>query len=239
VAFGDPFVFLIGSVLLIPALFIAVPVHEIGHGLAATFMGDPSPRNRGYFRLPPQRYLNIYGVLAVFLANVGWGSPIPVNEYRLQGAGRKVIWALGGPIANLIVAAVFGVILRVLLTMGIAPSLLPGEPLHVYAVDILYGIYFLNLAIFAFQLLPIPGLDGWRVVEAIFRHRHPRFFFDVSAHTQTIWMICAAIIIIGPWLLHFDILGSVVAIFFQPFSMAIVGQCSAYTTLHPCLPLGF
>src|ERR1700730_18193817 len=87
---GDPVVFLVGALFLIPALLLAIPVHELGHGLAAYAMGDPSPRNRGFFRPDPRRLLNVYGVVAVFLANVGWGNPIPVNEYRLRGgAGRQ------------------------------------------------------------------------------------------------------------------------------------------------------
>src|SRR5919109_52388 len=214
---GDPVVFLVGALFLIPALLVAIPVHELGHGLAAYAMGDPSPRNRGFFRPDPRRLLNVYGVIAVFLANVGWGNPIPVNEYRMRGVGSRMLYALAGPAANLLVAIVFGVLVRVLLALGAPPNpfTLAQSPLGLLSSAV-YATYFLNLSIFAFQLLPIPGLDGWRLVEALFRSRYPRFFYSVAVNVQTIWIVCAVIIFFGPYLLHFGILDAVVGIFFQP-----------------------
>ena len=233
--FNNPIAFLIGSLFLIPAILIAIPVHELGHGIAAHFAGDPSPRNRGYLAFRPRLFINIYGVLLAFLANVSFGTPIPVNEYRLQGVGRKLLHALGGPAANLLVAIVFGIAVRALEAAGGFPSFATQiQPPIVYVTTIVYAIFFLNLSTFAFQLIPIPGLDGWRVVEAIFRPRYPRFFFDVTARTQTIWWVAVLVVFFGPYLVHFDILGAVVGIFFQPASTAILGGCAGYTTLNPC-----
>ncbi len=175
-------------------------------------------------------------IIAAFLANLGIGNPIPVNDYRLRGVGRKLAHALGGPIANLLVAVVIGVAVRALLRGGaIVPvfDLKLHRPLD-YVATLLYAIYFLNLSTFAFQLLPVPGLDGWRVVEALFRNRSPRFFFQVAGNTQTIWMIAFLLVVFGPLLLHFSILGAVVGIFFQPASTLILGQCSGYVALLPC-----
>lgn len=232
---SDPLSFLLGSLLLLPAIAIAVPLHELGHGVAAHAMGDPSPRNRGYFRSSPIGLFSIYGLVAIFLANVGWGTPIPVNEYRLRGVLRKLVWVLGGPAANLLAAAVLGTGYRLLEDRGFIASLAPLQPPVNYLVDILYAAFFLNLAIFAFQLLPVPGLDGWGVIEAIFRNRNPRFFFDVSSRRQTIWIVCLIVVLVCPLLLHVDILGAVVSILFQPLSGLITGQCGGYTTLHPCI----
>ncbi|HZV50750.1 MAG TPA: site-2 protease family protein [Candidatus Dormibacteraeota bacterium] len=234
--FGDPIVFLVGSIFLIPAIAIAVPVHELGHGLAAYLAGDPSPRNRGYLRPQLRPFVNVYGVVAAFLANVTWGNPVPINEYRLQGPWRKLAHALGGPVANLLVAALAGVVLRALLAAAAVPNLgtFAQPPLGLLAT-LCYAIFFLNLSTFAFNLLPVPGLDGWRVVEALFRNRNPRFFFDVAARTQTIWVIAVLIVIFAPVLLRFSVLDAAVAIFFQPASNAIVGQCAGYVVLRPCL----
>jgi Zn-dependent protease len=226
----------IGSIFLIPALFVAIPVHELGHALAAVAMGDPSPRNRGYFRLRPRPFINVYGVIAAFLVNVTWGNPIPVNEYRLNGVGRKLVYALGGPAANLLAAIVFGIVVRLLANLGAFPD--PAtfvQPALGWVSTICYAIFFLNLSTFAFQLLPVPGLDGWRVVEALFRSRSPRFFFTVAANTQMIWMIAFLAVVFAPILLHFSILDAAVAIFFQPASTGILGQCVGYVVLHPCL----
>src|ERR1700730_18634349 len=116
--FGDPLVFLTASIFLIPAILIAIPVHELGHGIAAFLIGDPSPRNRGYFTPDPRRFINVYGVIAAFLVNVTFGTPIPVNEYRLNGPARKLVYVLGGPVANLLVAAVFAIVVRVFEAQG-------------------------------------------------------------------------------------------------------------------------
>ena len=232
---GDPIVFLIGSIFLIPAVLVAVPIHELGHAVAAVLMGDPSPRNRGYLRLDPRLFYDVYGVVAAFLVNVTWGSRVPVNEYRLTGTGRKLVYALGGPAANLVAAAVFGVLVRVLMGLGAFPDVATfAQPPLGYVATIVYAIYFLNLSTFAFQLLPVPGLDGWRVAEALFRNRNPRFFFNVAEKRQTIWLIAALVVLLAPLLLRFSVLNAVVGIFFQPASSAILGSCTGYVVLDPC-----
>jgi Zn-dependent protease len=230
--------FLVGSILLIPALFVAIPAHELGHAATAVLLGDPSPRNRGYFRRP-RALFSLYGIVAAFLLNVTWGNRVPVNEYRLDGAWRKVVYALGGPVANLLVAVVLGVLVRVLYALGGHVVLvdLRQPPLDLLT-GVVYAAYFLNLATFAFQLLPVPGLDGWRVVEALFRNRNPRFFFNVAANLQTIYIVLALVVFLSPYLLRFSLLNLAVAIFFQPASTAILGSCATYVVLQPCLVSG-
>ena len=233
---GDPYTFLIGSIFLIPALFVAIPAHELGHAAAAVLLGDPSPRSRGYFRRP-RLLFSPYGIVAAFLANVTWGNRVPVNEYRLDGVGRKLGYALGGPAANLLVAIVIGFLIRLLIGLGghIDLTTFRQPPLDLLTTEA-YAVFFLNLATFAFQLLPVPGLDGWRVVEALFRSRNPRFFFNVAANLQTIYVILFLVVFVAPVLLHFSVLNLAVAIFFQPASSAILGTCAQYVVLQPCLP---
>jgi Zn-dependent protease len=237
--FGDPVAFIIGSIFLIPAILLAVPIHELGHALAAVLMGDPTARNRGYFSPSTglaRRLFNVYGIVAAFLINVTWGSPAQVNEYRLNGIWRKLAHVLGGPAANLVAAAVFGVVLRLLLGAGAFPNPRTlAQPPQNYLATVVYALYFLNLATFAFQLLPVPGLDGWRIVETLFRARNPRFFFNVAANVQTIWLIAAAVVFLGPLVLRFPVLDYAVAIFYQPAASVILGSCTGYVVLIPCL----
>ena len=231
---GDPITFLIWSLYLVPAAVIAIPAHELGHALGAYLLGDRSVRYWGYLKPQLRRYIDPYGVVAVFLANVGWGRPAPIQDSKIgYNGGRRALYRLAGPLANLVLALVFGVTLRVLVLAGIRPAPVSAQPLMLVAF-VVFAIYFLNLAIFAFQLLPIPGLDGWEILAALLRRRSPGFFMRAEMNRQTIWIICLAAVFFGPLLLHFSVLGAVVGVFFEPASLVILGQCVSYVSLQPC-----
>ncbi|MDQ2922848.1 MAG: site-2 protease family protein [Candidatus Dormibacteraeota bacterium] len=230
--------FLLAALLLVPALLIAIPVHELGHAVAAYFLGDRSVRYFGYLTFNPRRFLDLLGVIAVFIALVGWGRRVPVQPNRITTRGQHIIHELGGPAANLIVAIVLGFVLRLLIRLGMTPSLDLSPGLIGMA---LFVIVFLNLSIFAFQLLPIPGLDGWAVVEAIFRNRNPRFFFEVNTRRQQIWMGCIVVIFLFQLFQGRNLLEVVMTPFYQPASLISLGGCVGYQIpsfigLHPCLP---
>lgn len=222
--------------MLVPALAIAIPVHEMGHAVAAYLLGDRSVRYFGYFTWNPRRFIDPLGVIAVFIALVGWGRKVPVQPNRISTMGQKVIYELGGPAANLALALVLGVLLRVLLRTGASASI--ASPLDVVTY-LVYAIWFLNLSIFAFQLLPIPGLDGWDIVEALFRSRNPRFFFNVSTRRQQIWIGAIVVIFIGS-LFRVPVLSVVMSPFYTPASLISLGICTGYgvpgfNQLDPCL----
>ena len=71
-------------------------------------------------------------------------------------------------------------------------------------------------------------------MEALFRGRNPRFFFSVAANVQTIWVIVVIVILVGPALLRFNLLGAIVGILFEPLSSLILGTCGVYVVLDPC-----
>ena len=228
---------LIGLLVLVPALLIAIPLHEMGHAAAAYFQGDRSVRYFGYFNLDPRRFLDPFGVLAVFLALVGWGKRVPIQPNRINTVRQKVIFELGGPAANLLVALALGFLLRAVNRAGLPVSFEIGPGLLGL---VLYVIVFLNLSIFAFQLLPIPGLDGWNVVEAIFRDRNPRFFYDVAVRKREIWAGCVVVLLVFQFFQGFNLLNVVMTPFFQPASLISIGECDGYrvpglTGLYPCL----
>jgi Zn-dependent protease len=233
-AFTD---FLIRALLLVPALLIAIPVHEMGHAAAAYLLGDRSVRYFGYFKPEPRRYLEPLGVLAVFLALVGWGRRAPIQPNRINTTTQKVLYELGGPAANLIVAFVLGVLLRILVRVGVPYAYDPGPGLVLAAV---FAIVFLNLSLFAFNLLPIPGLDGWNILEAVLRQRNARFFFNVSMRRREIWAGCAIAVIAVQFLFGVSLLSIVMTPFFEPASLISLGECDGYIIprlafLDPCL----
>jgi len=222
--------------MLVPALLIAIPVHEMGHAAAAYLQGDRSVRYFGYFTLNPRRFLDPIGVIAIFVALVGWGRKVPVQPNRISSVRQRLVHALGGPVANLLVAIVLGVALRALIAAGIRPSLTLSSGLIAYLV---YAVWFLNLSLFAFHLLPIPGLDGWDVIEIIFRQRAPRFFFNASVRRREIWVGAVIVVFVGS-LIGFPVLSFVMTPFYKPASLISLGQCTGYgvpgfNALYPCL----
>ncbi len=229
--------FVIRALLLVPALLIAIPVHEIGHAAAAYWLGDRSVRYYGYFKPDPRRYLDPYGAIAVFLALVGWGRRVPIQSNRITTTGQKVIYQLAGPGANLAVGIVLGFILRALVRAGVPLSFAPGPVLLLAAV---FAIVFLNLSLFAFNLLPVPGLDGWNVIEAIFRSRNPRFFYSVAFRQREIWVGAVIAIVVFQFLFGISLLSIVMTPFFEPASLISLNACVDYRIpnlafLFPCL----
>lgn len=221
--------------MLVPALLIAIPVHEMGHAAAAYFQGDRSVRYFGYFTLNPRRFLDPFGVIVVFVALVGWGRKVPVQPNRISTIRQRLVHALGGPAANLLVAIAFGLVYRALFAAGIYPAL-TASGLLAYLV---YAIVFLNLSLFAFNLLPIPGLDGWDIIETIFRSRNPRFFFSASVRRREIWVGVVIVIFVGQFI-GVSVLNVVMSPFYTPASLISVGRCIGYTipnfnALRPCL----
>lgn len=229
--------FVLGALLLVPALVIAIPVHEMGHAAAAYFLGDRSVRYFGYFSPDPRRFLEPLGVIAVFVALVGWGRRVPIQSNRIRTPGQRVLYELGGPAANLVVGVLFGIVLRLLTSAGIVPVINLSPDL---IAAVVYVIVFLNLSIMAFQLLPIPGLDGWNVIEAIFHDRNPRFFFDVSSRRREIWAGCVIVLVVFQFFQGYNLLNLVMTPFYEPASLISMGVCGGYgipglTGLHPCL----
>ena len=230
--------FVVGVLALVPAVAIAIPAHEMGHAAAAYFQGDRSVRYFGYFKPDPRRFLDPFGVIAVFVALVGWGRRVPIQSNRISGTRQKVLYEHGGPAANLAVAFVIGLVLRAMIRAGVPVTFDLGPGLLGLVV---YVIVFLNLSIFAFQLLPIPGLDGWNVIEAIFQRRNARFFYDVSIRRREVWAGCVVVLLAVQFFQGANLLNYAMLPFFEPASLISVGECIGYripgfTGLAPCLP---
>jgi Zn-dependent protease len=228
---------IIGLALLVPAIAVAVPVHEMGHAAAAYLLGDRSVRYFGYFTIDPRRFLEPVGVLAIFLGLVGWGRRVPIQANRINTTTKKVLYELGGPGANLLVALVVGQVLRAMFAAGYHLSF---DVLNLALLGIVYVIVFLNLSLFAFNLLPIPGLDGWNIIEDLFRSRWPKFFFEVHVRQREIWAGLVLILILFQFFNHVNLLNPIMSPFFQPASLISTGLCIPYGVpyinfLIPCL----
>jgi Zn-dependent protease len=142
-------------------LVIAITVHECAHAWMANELGDPTARYLGRVSLNPLRHLDPMGSVMIVLTSligtgIGWGKPTPVNPSRLRYGSRlgNAIVSLAGPVSNMVVGLVFGLLLRFILTVIL--------PLWVY--EGLLALVSTNVVIAMFNLIPIPPLDGFGVL---------------------------------------------------------------------------
>jgi Zn-dependent protease len=152
------------SIMLVPAL-LAVTLHEVAHGYAAERYGDPTARLLGRLTLNPLRHLDPIGTLALLFFGFGWARPVPVNFRNLQRPRQDMMLvATAGPSANFAMAILSALLLRSLPAIGSGGSqFFLVEPLALMAAFSLY----INLILGTFNLLPIPPLDGGRILAGL------------------------------------------------------------------------
>ena len=152
---GDPATFLAGLVLKIPALLLAVTVHEVAHAVTADRLGDPTPRRLGRITLNPFPHLDLLGAIAFVVAGFGWAKPVPVDARYFRHPLRDMAWvAAAGPAANFL-AAFAG-----LVAFALARRAFVSAPFAEPITGILLWIFEFNLALGIFNLIPLPPLDG-------------------------------------------------------------------------------
>ncbi|KAB2333026.1 site-2 protease family protein [Bacillus mesophilum] len=145
---------------VIITLMIAFTVHEFAHAYTAYKFGDPTAKNQGRVTLNPIQHLDPIGTILILIAGFGWARPVPVNRYHFKNpklAGITV--SIAGPLSNLLMAILAFIIFYGLGGLGVLPS----TPLFV--IEFLDTFINLNLVLFVFNLLPLPPLDGYRIIE--------------------------------------------------------------------------
>lgn len=188
----------------IVAVLIAIDVHELGHALVATWLGDSTPRREGHLSLNPFRHMDQFGILLLFLSSLsGMGFTYgftPVNDRNLRGGPRLggAVVAAAGPLANILTAALLGIPLR-----------MSNLALSAGLFQLLLTVFSVNVFLAVFNLLPIPPLDGWRVLSTLLS---PRLLFDLRGLVQYGPMILLLLIMLNPYLsnLHLSIFQQVV-----------------------------
>lgn len=150
--FNDPLTF----VLLVIPLLYSIIIHELAHGWVAYIMGDATAKNMGRLTLNPLSHLDPIGTLALFIVGFGWAKPVPVNTYALRNSRFGFVFvASAGIIANIVFAFFALLAWRILL-----PS--AGTPMETF----LSFLAQINIMLAAFNLIPIPPLDGSRILTA-------------------------------------------------------------------------
>ena len=150
----DPIAIALRFGMLLPAIII----HEISHGWVAYLLGDSTAKDKGRLSLNPVRHIDLWGTIllplllvAVFGVGFGYAKPVPINPYRFQDYRKGMfLTGIAGPASNLVLAAVSGLMFRI-----------AGQGI---VAELLFLFAFMNLALMFFNLIPLPPLDGSRVL---------------------------------------------------------------------------
>lgn len=149
-------------IVTLAILFLtSMPIHEWAHAWTAYQMGDDTASLRGRLTINPLAHLDPVGTLSLIFFGFGWGRPVPVSPYRLRGS-RRASWALvsaAGPFSNLVLAMLAAIPFR----LGWLSPYFSG-PSFITFQGILLQFMFINLSLMLFNLIPIPPLDGSRVL---------------------------------------------------------------------------
>ena len=179
---------IISFLLSVPMIILILSVHEYAHGYVARKLGDPTAENRGRLTLNPFKHIDPIGFLMFLLLGIGYAKPVPINSRYFKKPRRDIaLSSAAGPIANLLLAVLFTGLLK--LTIVLAPFLPSTAPAwSKTAIDLLATLLYIgisyNLSFMIFNLIPIPPLDGSRILYAflptkalLWFQKYERFFF--------------------------------------------------------------
>ena len=151
-------------------ILIAFPIHEFSHAFAAYRLGDSTARWQGRLTLDPRRHFDPLGGAMLIISSilgfgVGWAKPTPVNPYNLRyGRRGESLVALSGPLSNLVIAAVIAIPLRFIANSDELMQTVASSTITAVLWNVVWFLFAINISLFVFNLLPIPPLDGWKVL---------------------------------------------------------------------------
>ncbi|PIR69773.1 MAG: site-2 protease family protein [Candidatus Niyogibacteria bacterium CG10_big_fil_rev_8_21_14_0_10_46_36] len=191
----------IDIIFIIAIVIMSAIIHEFSHGYAALMLGDPTAKHQGRLTLNPIPHIDPIGsilvpfVLAFFGGFIiAWAKPVPFNPYNLsnQKWGPAIV-AVAGPLSNIIIAVFFGVVIRMAGILALPAAF----------VQVLFYIVFINIILAVFNLVPIPPLDGSKILFSALPYRWmhiQRFleqygFFLVLVFILFFWQLISPVIV--------------------------------------------
>lgn len=159
---------LLDLLLTLPAVLLAISVHETAHGYAAYKMGDPTAKYSGRLSINPLAHFDLVGFLCMMFFHFGWAKPVPINPDNFKNRKKGIIYvSLAGPISNLAMAIISAILLGILGNFTGFGAIFANhgmlKGLDVLVVMLYYCII-LNVGLMIFNLIPIPPLDGSKVL---------------------------------------------------------------------------
>ncbi|MCB8988236.1 MAG: site-2 protease family protein [Ardenticatenaceae bacterium] len=194
-------------------LLVAFTIHELSHAVVADRMGDPTPRRMGRITLNPIAHLDPIGTILLLVSGFGWAKPVMINPMNLRGNPRTgmAIVAAAGPISNVVMAVIFAIPFQLgLVTFSPfgASTVIPSLS------EVLFQFVWINLILAFFNLIPIPPLDGYKILTGILP---PDIAYRLRPLEQYGFLILMGAIFILP-MLGIDIINNLIMV---PSMMAL------------------
>ena len=189
-----------GILFTIIVVLFSLSFHEMSHALAAYKMGDHTARNLGRLTLNPGSHLDLFGTLSMMLFGFGWAKPVPVNTRNFKNPKLGIIvTSIAGPASNILLSFVALLLHAILIAVAPIPQVITTDTafsgkILFFLVMLLYYFHILNLYLAVFNLLPIPPLDGSKI---LFMFLPPKAYIFVNKYEQFIRMGLFALLFMG------------------------------------------
>ena len=164
---------------------VAIPFHEAGHALAAWLLGDPTAKQEGRLSLNPFKHFDLLGTLCMVFAGVGWAKPVSTDRATSKTEAGHGAHRAGGPVANLILAYLAMVVWKLLYYWA------PITELTIFAARFLQYLVMMDVSLAVFNLIPVPPLDGSRVLLAVLPER---IYFGMMKYERVILIVMLAVV---------------------------------------------
>ncbi|NLX77392.1 MAG: site-2 protease family protein [Clostridiaceae bacterium] len=196
----------------IPVLLITVTVHELSHGYAAWLLGDPTAKNEGRLSLNPLKHLDPVGTIMIIFSRIGWAKPVPVNPAYFKNRKRgTILVSIAGPLSNLVMAFAGVLLYLVLFRIGLMEESI--------FMKFLLSFFITNISLAVFNLLPVPPLDGSRILSGVLPDKR---YFGIMKYERYIGMVFLLVVLVFP-----DVLGEVLNYLIMPVLRGMI-RCAEF-----------
>ena len=180
-------------IYLLPAILIALSVHEFAHAFVAYKMGDVTQKERGRLSLNPLAHIDITGLLCLLIFQFGWAKPVQVDTYYFKDKKEGLVWSsIAGPVMNLIVGFIFVFLYYLMIKLGFYTY--SSGKLMTYFMDLCAMSALINIGLGIFNLIPLPPLDGSKVLISILPEH---IYFQIMKYERYLTILLLFILVLG------------------------------------------